>query len=117
MEKLEIIRSIATRSDGDIYLGVVGAVRTGKSTFIKKVIETVLKEEGVIQDLEIYVTLTNNEKIHQTNKETRTNNTPDIFIKICEYLDNTPKCFTVEANNAIKIIITPPWFKERKYKC
>ena len=38
---------------------------------IKKVIETVLKEEGVIQDLEIYVTLTNNEKIHQTNKETR----------------------------------------------
>lgn len=38
---------------------------------IKEVIETVLKEEGVIQDLEIYVTLTNNEKIHQTNKETR----------------------------------------------
>ena len=42
MEKLEIIRSIATRSDGDIYLGVVGAVRTGKSTFIKKVIETLV---------------------------------------------------------------------------
>lgn len=42
MEKLEIIRSIATRSNGDIYLGVVGAVRTGKSTFIKKVIETLV---------------------------------------------------------------------------
>ena len=42
MEKLEIIRSIATRSGGDIYLGVVGAVRTGKSTFIKKVIETLV---------------------------------------------------------------------------
>ena len=36
MEKLEIIKSIASRSNGEIYLGVVGAVRTGKSTFIKK---------------------------------------------------------------------------------
>ena len=33
MEKLEIIKNIAKRSGGDIYLGVVGAVRTGKSTF------------------------------------------------------------------------------------
>ena len=42
MEKLEIIKNIATRSNGDIYLGVVGAVRTGKSTFIKKVVETLV---------------------------------------------------------------------------
>ena len=42
MEKLEIIKSIASRSNGEIYLGVVGAVRTGKSTFIKKVIETLV---------------------------------------------------------------------------
>ena len=34
MEKLEIIKSITERTGGDIYLGVVGAVRTGKSTFI-----------------------------------------------------------------------------------
>lgn len=31
-----IYQDIATRSDGDIYIGVVGPVRTGKSTFIKK---------------------------------------------------------------------------------
>ena len=42
MEKLEIIKNIAKRSGGDIYLGVVGAVRTGKSTFIKKVVETLI---------------------------------------------------------------------------
>ena len=35
MEKNAIIQSIAKRGDGQIYLGVVGAVRTGKSTFIK----------------------------------------------------------------------------------
>lgn len=42
MEKNEIMKSISTRTGGDIYLGVVGAVRTGKSTFIKKVIETLV---------------------------------------------------------------------------
>lgn len=42
MEKTEIIKNIAKRSGGDIYLGVVGAVRTGKSTFIKKMVETLI---------------------------------------------------------------------------
>lgn len=42
MEKSEIIKNIALRTGGDIYLGVVGAVRTGKSTFIKKVLETLI---------------------------------------------------------------------------
>lgn len=42
MEKNEIIKNIAKRSGGDIYLGVVGAVRTGKSTFIKRMVETLI---------------------------------------------------------------------------
>ncbi len=42
MEKLEIIKSISDRTGGDLYLGVVGAVRTGKSTFIKKFIENLV---------------------------------------------------------------------------
>ena len=42
MEKINIIKSIAERTGGDIYLGVVGAVRTGKSTFIKKVVENLI---------------------------------------------------------------------------
>ena len=42
MENLEVIKSIAKRTDGDIYLGVVGAVRTGKSTFIKKFMENLV---------------------------------------------------------------------------
>ena len=36
MEKLDIFRDIAERTGGDVYLGVVGPVRTGKSTFIKR---------------------------------------------------------------------------------
>ena len=42
MEKIDIIKSITERTGGDIYLGVVGAVRTGKSTFIKKMVETLI---------------------------------------------------------------------------
>ena len=36
MSDLNIYESIAKRSQGDIYVGVVGPVRTGKSTFIKR---------------------------------------------------------------------------------
>lgn len=42
MEKIDIIKSISERTKGELYLGVVGAVRTGKSTFIKKVIENLV---------------------------------------------------------------------------
>ena len=39
---MEIIKNISQRTGGDIYFGVVGGVRTGKSTFIKKVIENLV---------------------------------------------------------------------------
>ncbi|WP_028400480.1 stage IV sporulation protein A [Ectobacillus panaciterrae] len=42
MEKIDIFKDIAERTGGDIYFGVVGAVRTGKSTFIKKFMELVV---------------------------------------------------------------------------
>lgn len=42
MEKVDIFKDIAERTGGDIYLGVVGAVRTGKSTFIKRFMESVV---------------------------------------------------------------------------
>ncbi len=42
MDKTQIIKSLDKKSGGEIYLGIVGAVRTGKSTFIKKCIETLI---------------------------------------------------------------------------
>ena len=42
MDKTQILQSLGKKSNGEIYLGVVGAVRTGKSTFIKKCIETLI---------------------------------------------------------------------------
>ena len=36
MEKQNIYQDISARTGGEIYLGVVGPVRSGKSTFIKR---------------------------------------------------------------------------------
>lgn len=38
-ESFDLYRDIADRTDGDIYIGVVGPVRTGKSTFIARFME------------------------------------------------------------------------------
>ena len=39
MENYDVYQDLARRTDGDIYLGVVGPVRTGKSTFVKRFAE------------------------------------------------------------------------------
>jgi len=42
MDDIRIYRDIAERTGGDIYLGIVGPVRTGKSTLIKRFMETLV---------------------------------------------------------------------------
>lgn len=42
MDKRAIYQEIAERTNGDIYIGVVGPVRTGKSTFIKRFMDLVV---------------------------------------------------------------------------
>lgn len=42
MTSENIYNSIATRTGGDIYIGVVGPVRTGKSTFIKRFMDVLV---------------------------------------------------------------------------
>lgn len=39
MDRTELYRDIAKRTQGDVYIGVVGPVRTGKSTFIKRFLD------------------------------------------------------------------------------
>ncbi len=42
METFNVYEDIATRTGGEIFVGVVGPVRTGKSTFIKKFMEALV---------------------------------------------------------------------------
>ena len=53
MNNSSIYNDIATRTGGDIYIGVVGPVRTGKSTFIKRFMDSVVlpnMEDGSMKD-------------------------------------------------------------------
>ena len=42
MQERNIYSDIAKRTQGDIYIGVVGPVRTGKSTFIKRFMDALV---------------------------------------------------------------------------
>lgn len=42
MDRTQLYQDIATRTQGDIYIGVVGPVRTGKSTFIKRFLDLLI---------------------------------------------------------------------------
>ncbi len=49
MKEFQVYQDISQRTNGDIYLGVVGPVRTGKSTFIRRFMEQMVlphMEEG-----------------------------------------------------------------------
>ena len=53
MNSSSIYNDIAVRTGGDIYIGVVGPVRTGKSTFIKRFMDSVVipnMEDGAVRD-------------------------------------------------------------------
>ena len=39
MDQYNIYKDMEARTGGELYLGVVGPVRTGKSTFIKRFME------------------------------------------------------------------------------
>ena len=51
MEERNVYRDISQRTDGDVYIGVVGPVRTGKSSFIKRFMDALvlpnIHDEGV----------------------------------------------------------------------
>ena len=42
MDRTALFRDMLLRTQGDVYLGVIGPVRTGKSTFIKRFAETLM---------------------------------------------------------------------------
>ena len=42
MNTFDLYKDIETRTGGEIYIGVVGPVRTGKSTFIKRFMDVLV---------------------------------------------------------------------------
>ena len=42
MDQFNVYKDIQARTGGEIYIGVVGPVRTGKSTFVRRFMEQVM---------------------------------------------------------------------------
>ena len=59
MEERNIYIDIAQRTGGDIYIGVVGPVRTGKSTFIKKFMDNIVERKDMKSTLSLLLRLHN----------------------------------------------------------
>ena len=50
MENYSVYQDMASRTGGEVYIGVVGPVRTGKSTFIKRFMETLVIPNAELAD-------------------------------------------------------------------
>ena len=50
MENYSVYQDMASRTGGEMYIGVVGPVRTGKSTFIKRFMETLVLPNAELAD-------------------------------------------------------------------
>ena len=124
MEKYEIIKNIAKRSGGDIYLGVVGAVRTGKSTFIKKMVETLIVP-NMTDEYEKKRTLDElpqsaaGKTIMTTEPKFIPNNTTKIKVEDVECNIKLIDCVGYMINNAIGAtdengprMVKTPWYSE-----
>lgn len=124
MDKKDIIKSIATRTNGDIYLGVVGAVRTGKSTFIKKFIENLVVPniedeyekkrclDEIPQSAQGKTIMTTEPKFVPSNSASIKMDDVDCKIRLIDcvgYIINSSKGF--EDENGPRMVKTP-WYDE-----
>ncbi len=125
MKDNKIIESISKRGNGEIYLGVVGAVRTGKSTFIKRFIENLVVPnitdeyekkhclDEIPQSAQGKTIMTTEPKFVPSNGAT---------IKIDEFTTNIklidcvgyviPGCNGYEDEQGNPRMVLTPWFKE-----
>ena len=92
--------------------------QANEEEIITKVVNTVLELEGIKHELEIYITLTNNEEIHKINKEYRNVDRPTDVLSFPMYERDEIPNLREEAKNDVEeilgdIIISIPKIKEQ----
>jgi len=126
VEEYDVYRDIAERTEGSIYIGVVGPVRTGKSTFIKR-----------FMDLIVLPNMDNEFKKERTRDELpQSANGKTIMTTEPKFVPNDPVELTLRDNAKFKVrlvdcvgylvegamghledssprMVNTPWFEER----
>lgn len=91
---------------------------SNEEEIINKVVQTVLEFENIKHDLNIYITLTNNEQIHKINKEYRDVDRPTDVLSFPMYEREEISKLRIEKSDDIEeilgdIIISIPKVKEQ----
>lgn len=124
MNRNELLANLAIRGNGDIYLGVVGPVRSGKSTFIKKFMEIAVipnitnseEKKRAIDELPISgegKTITTMEPKFVPNKGVNIDiNGISANIRLVDCVGYiTKSCKGYEDENGIRMVKTP-WYED-----
>lgn len=125
MTNSDIYRDIAKRTDGDIYIGVVGPVRTGKSTFIKKFMERLVipnissdfRRERAIDELPQSaagktIMTTEPKFIPEEAVEVTIGDKARFFVRLIDCVGYiVPSSIGYIENEAPRMVVTP-WFEE-----
>ena len=112
-QEFDLYKDIAKRTQGEIYIGVVGPVRTGKSTFIKKFMELFVlpqienehEKERTIDELPQSSggkTITTTEPKFIPKNAVETFDIPHIH----DRKENNERAYTVMENTGIKLVKT-----------
>ena len=122
---MDIYKDIASRTNGEIYIGVVGPVRTGKSTFIKRFMDLCvlpLMEDGPLRERTIdelpqssqgkTIMTTEPKFIPQNGVDIRMDGSTDVRVRLVDCVG-----FVVEGANGHmegnqQRMVKTPWFAE-----
>ncbi len=125
MKDSSVYRDIAARTNGDIYIGVVGPVRTGKSTFIKRFMETLVipniendyRRERAVDELPQSATgktiMTTEPKfVPEEAVELKLDGETSFRVRLIDCVGYiVPSAIGYFENNAPRMVMTP-WFEE-----
>lgn len=129
MAKYDIYKDIAERTHGTIYVGVVGPVRTGKSTFIKKFMEQLVlpnmtneydknrTQDEMPQSAEGKTIMTTEPKFipssgNNQGVEVKINDTASFKVKMVDCVGYVVKDANGYMENENPRMVTTPWFDE-----
>ncbi len=126
MKEFDLYQDIARRTGGDIYLGIVGPVRTGKSTFIKEFMELLvlpnIKEDYQLERAQDELpqsgggrTVTTTEPKFVPNEaiQVELNNTLSFKVRLVDCVGySVPGALGYEEEDNSPRMVNTPWFEE-----
>ncbi|MBR2045417.1 MAG: stage IV sporulation protein A [Agathobacter sp.] len=122
---MDIYKDIASRTNGEIYIGVVGPVRTGKSTFIKRFMDLCVlpyMEDGHLKERTIdelpqssqgkTIMTTEPKFIPQNGVDIRMDGTTEVRVRLVDCVGFVVDGANGHMENGQQRMVKTPWFGE-----